>query len=112
MIRRRKISGIISNNKDLTDFEKCVYRAVAKIPSGEVRSYKWVANAIGRPYAVRAVGNALHKNPYSLTVPCHRVIKSDGSIGGYAGGASKKMEMLLSEGVDCSAMRCYNRRKG
>ena len=84
----------------LTDFEKKVYAAVKKIPRGEVRSYKWVAAKIGRPKAYRAVGNALNKNPYIGIVPCHRVIKADGSIGGFALGVRRKREMLKSELVD------------
>lgn len=83
----------------LTDFEKRVYAAVVKIPRGEVRSYKWVAAKIGSPKAFRAVGNALNKNPYIGIVPCHRVIKSDGFIGGFARGARRKRKMLIAEGV-------------
>ena len=81
----------------ITDFEKKVYRAVSKIPKGETRSYKWVAAKIGKPRASRAVGNALNRNPYIGVVPCHRVIRSDGSIGGFALGVKKKREFLESE---------------
>ena len=84
----------------LTDFEKKVYRAVSKIPKGETRSYKWVAAKIGKPKAYRAVGNALNKNPYTGKVPCHRVIRSDGAIGGFARGLARKVKMLKSEGCD------------
>jgi methylated-DNA-[protein]-cysteine S-methyltransferase len=84
-------------NRPFSDFEKKVYAAVSKIPRGEVRSYKWVAVKIGRPGACRAVGNALNKNPYIGKIPCHRVIKSDGSIGGFAKGAARKKEMLKAE---------------
>jgi len=90
----------IINNKNLTDFEKKVYLAVRKIPEGEVRSYKWVAAKIGKPRAFRAIGNALNNNPYIGIVPCHRVIKSDGSIGGFAKGVKRKRDMLRAEGVD------------
>ena len=86
-------------NKDLSAFEKKVYEAVAGIPRGETRTYKWVAKAVGRPAAYRAVGNALNKNPYLGVVPCHRVIKSDGSIGGFAKGAAAKRRLLKSERV-------------
>ena len=85
------------SSKELTDFEKKVYRAVEKIPKGQVRSYKWVAVKIGRPNACRAVGNALNKNPYIGKVPCHRVIRSDGAIGGFARGVARKREMLKAE---------------
>ncbi|MCX5668034.1 MAG: MGMT family protein [Candidatus Omnitrophica bacterium] len=80
-------------------FEKKVYAAVSKIPRGEVRSYKWVAVKIGRPKACRAAGNALNKNPYMGMVPCHRVIRSDGSIGGFAKGARRKIALLKSESI-------------
>lgn len=86
--------------KNLTDFEKKVYLAALKIPHGEVRSYKWIAAKIGRPKAYRAVGNALNKNPYIGTVPCHRVVKSDGSIGGFAKGVGHKRKLLKSELID------------
>jgi O-6-methylguanine DNA methyltransferase len=82
MKSRRKISSAISGNKSLSGFEKRVYGAVLTIPAGQVRSYAWVAGRTGSPKAARAVGNALNKNPYAPAVPCHRVIRSDGSIGG------------------------------
>jgi len=81
----------------MTIFEKKVYAAVSKIPRGEVRSYKWVAAKIGRPKAYRAVGNALNKNPHIGIVPCHRVIRSDGTIGGFARGVALKRQLLKSE---------------
>jgi len=81
----------------LTDFEKQVYYVVSRIPLGEVRSYKWVAAKIGRPRAYRAVGNALHKNPFAPIIPCHRVIKSDGSIGGFARGKAAKNRLIKRE---------------
>lgn len=101
MRKTRKILSAISGDARLTDFERGVYRAVLMIPKGEVRSYKWVAVKTGRPLSSRAVGNALNKNPYPGDVPCHRVVRSDGSIGGFARGASAKRRMLLAEGVDC-----------
>lgn len=85
----------------VTEFENKVYCAVSKIPKGQVRSYKWVAAAIGRPNSARAVGNALNKNPYAPAVPCHRVVKSDGSIGGFARGVAAKRRLLKAEGIDC-----------
>lgn len=81
----------------MTDFQKKVYAVVSKIPSGEVRSYRWVAVKIGCAKAYRAVGNALNKNPYIGKVPCHRVIRSDGSIGGFARGIRQKQKMLRME---------------
>src|SRR5258708_19302876 len=67
----------------ITAFQKLVYDFVRKIPTGHTVTYKQVASGIGKPKAYRAVGNALNKNPFAPEVPCHRVIKSDGSIGGF-----------------------------
>lgn len=83
--------------KRLMEFEKAVYCAVLQIPFGRTRSYKWVARKIGKPRSSRAVGNALNKNPYVPIVPCHRVIASDGSPGGYSQGLRKKIELLEKE---------------
>ncbi|HBR14961.1 MAG TPA: cysteine methyltransferase [Candidatus Omnitrophica bacterium] len=80
----------------MTKFQWQVLEAAMRIPLGETRSYKWVAQQIGRPKAVRAVGQALKKNPYPLIIPCHRVIKEDGSLGGYAGNCYKKKAELLA----------------
>lgn len=101
-------SPLAKKDRNLSGFEKGVYRAVVKIPSGEVRSYKWVAKMLGRPNAYRAVGNALNKNPYPPIIPCHRVIKSDGSIGGYSKGIRLKIKMLKAEGIDLTDSCCYN----
>lgn len=81
----------------LTPFEWRVLAATATIPLGETRSYKWVAKKIGSPKATRAVGQALHKNPFPLIIPCHRVVRSDGSLGGFAGGIEKKRRLLEIE---------------
>lgn len=81
----------------LTVFEWQVLRAAMRIPLGQTRSYKWVAKAIGKPKAVRAVGQALKNNPFPLIIPCHRVIKEDGALGGYAGGKDKKKILLAME---------------
>ena len=81
----------------ISDFERQVYNAIKKIPKGEVRTYGWVARQIGKPKAVRAVGNALHKNPFAPQVPCHRVVAKNG-LGGYAGGLKKKRDLLRKEG--------------
>jgi len=83
----------------LSQFRYRVYSVVRKIPKGRVATYKSIAKAIGRPRAVRAVGNALNKNPFAPKVPCHRVVKSDGSIGGFASGSKKKIKILQEEGV-------------
>lgn len=85
--------------KKNADFRGRVYAVVAKIPKGQVMTYGEVARAIGRPGASRAVGNALHVNPDTTRVPCHRVVKSDGTVGGYAMGAARKVRILKAEGV-------------
>jgi len=84
-----------------TDFERDVWHKALEIPRGEVRPYGWVAAEIGRPKAVRAVGTALGHNPVPLIVPCHRVVRSDGTIGQYSlGGPGNKRTILAAEGLD------------
>jgi len=78
----------------MNDFAKKVYRVVLSIPLGQVRTYKWVAKKAGNPGASRAVGQILKNNPYPLLIPCHRVVKSSGAIGGYAWGTIKKKKIL------------------
>lgn len=84
-----------------TPFQREVWRALLTIPEGEVRTYAQLAVQIGRPNAARAVANACAKNPYAPEVPCHRVVRSDGGLGGYSGegGVEAKRALLLSEGV-------------
>lgn len=82
-----------------TDFQLCVWGALREIPFGQTRSYAQQAAAIGRPDAVRAVAAANGKNPLPIVVPCHRVIGSDGSLTGYAGGLGVKQALLELEGV-------------
>jgi O-6-methylguanine DNA methyltransferase len=86
-------------NNDISAFQHAVYNACSRIPSGYVATYRDVAIAIGRPGAVRAVGNALNKNPFAPTVPCHRVVRSDGRVGGFASGSVRKTALLQKEGV-------------
>lgn len=86
--------------RGLSEFERAVLMKALEIPDGEVRPYSWIAKEIGRPDAVRAVGTALGKNPVPLLIPCHRVVKSDGTIGRYSmGGASAKRTLLSVEGA-------------
>lgn len=82
-----------------TAFQLEVWRALREIPYGEVRSYRDLARSIGRPRAVRAVGAANGRNPLPIVVPCHRVIGSDGSLTGFAGGLVLKRRLLDLEGV-------------
>ncbi|MDH5782352.1 MAG: MGMT family protein [Candidatus Bathyarchaeota archaeon] len=85
--------------KDKTRFEREVLVATFKIPKGKVSTYKSIAEKIGRPRAYRAVGNALHKNPLAPIVPCHRVVKSDGTFGGEKKGAESRRSLLEKEGI-------------
>ena len=84
-----------------TKFQVIVWKYLKTIPKGQIRTYKQVAKAIKRPLSYRAVANAIAKNPYSPLIPCHRVIKSDGSVGGYSGkgGVKTKVKLLKSEGI-------------
>ena len=85
-----------------TKFQLKVWRYLHKIPKGRVKTYKQVAIAIKSPYSARAVGNAVGKNPYAPKIPCHRVIRSDGKLGGYSGkgGIKTKIKLLKNEGVN------------
>lgn len=80
-------------------FSEKVFGAVSRIPKGKLATYKQIAIKIGHPNSSRAVGNALHKNPNAPFVPCHRVIRSNGDLGGYAKGAKEKMKILKQEGI-------------
>lgn len=82
---------------NLTNFQKEVLKLVLKIPVGKTRSYSWIAKELGRPKAIRAVGNALKKNPLPLIIPCHRVIRKNGSAGGYLWGERFKKKLLEVE---------------
>lgn len=81
-----------------TAFQEAVWRELRKIPAGETRSYADIAAAIGQPKAVRAVGTANGDNHVAVLIPCHRVIRSDGTLGGYAGGLDRKRKLLSIEG--------------
>ena len=82
-----------------TAFQESVWRELRKIPAGETRSYAQIAAAIGQPNAIRAVDTANGDNHVAVLIPCHRVIRSDGSLGGYAGGLDRKQKLLEAEGV-------------
>jgi len=92
-MRRKK------NNGNSLTFAEQVYKATAQIPRGRVATYAWIARKIKNPRSVRAVGNALNKNPYAPQVPCHRVVRSDGMLGGFASGTRTKKRMLEREGL-------------
>ena len=82
-----------------TDFQLSVWKELLKIPAGSTKTYKEIAVAIGKPNSSRAVANACAQNPYAPAVPCHRVVRSDGSLGGYSadGGMERKRELLDME---------------
>lgn len=82
-----------------SSFTEKVYAVVAKIPKGSVMTYAEVARRAGNPRAYRAVGNIMNKNPDTTRVPCHRVVRSDGTPGGYARGTRKKIALLRREGA-------------
>ncbi|MFA6328437.1 MAG: MGMT family protein [Candidatus Micrarchaeia archaeon] len=91
-MQKAKLSG-------LTPFQRSVLFECAKIPKGQVRTYSQIARAVGKPRAARAVGNALAENPLAPIIPCHRVVRADGQLGGYSakGGQAKKRWLLKSE---------------
>jgi methylated-DNA-[protein]-cysteine S-methyltransferase len=83
-----------------TPFERDVLEMTLQIPAGQVRPYAWIAGQIDRPRAVRAVGSALGRNPVPLLIPCHRVVRSDGSLGQYGFGTAMKRRLLEGEGYE------------
>ena len=83
----------------MTRFQSDCYEALKKVPQGKVITYAGLARMIGRPKAHRAVGSAMNKNPYAPQVPCHRVVKSNGDLGGFATNIEVKIKRLQEEGV-------------
>ena len=81
-----------------TAFQRSVWKAISSIPRGETRSYAWVARKAGRPRAARAAANACGANPVPIIIPCHRVIASDGSLGGFSSKLAIKRKLLAFEG--------------
>jgi methylated-DNA-[protein]-cysteine S-methyltransferase len=82
-----------------TDFQRACWHALLAIPYGETRTYAYIARAVGKPNAFRAVGMANNRNPVAIVVPCHRVIASDGTLCGYGGGLDVKRKLLELEGA-------------
>ena len=82
-----------------TEFQKRCWKALTRIPYGKTTTYAAIARKVGRPKASRAVGQANHMNPMAIVVPCHRVLQTDGSLGGYGGGLDKKVTLLRLEGA-------------
>jgi methylated-DNA-[protein]-cysteine S-methyltransferase len=88
-----------------TAFQRDVWAALARIPWAEVRTYGEIARLLGRPGAARAVGGANHENPIAILVPCHRVVQSEGRLGGYGGGLEVKRWLLAHEAAHAPALR-------
>lgn len=99
LLGQRAYFSVPLDLSSVPDFQAKVLRAAGAIPFGQARPYAWVAKRIGHPLAVRAVGTALGKNPVPLLVPCHRVLKSDGGVGGYIFGTGVKRRLLGLERV-------------
>ena len=96
---RGETLGLPIDYRGLTPFQVSVLSTCATIPPGTVRPYNWIAEEIDNPGSIRAVGTALGKNPIPLLVPCHRVVRSDGSVGQYAFGSDRKHDLLVREGA-------------
>ncbi|MCP3976624.1 MAG: methylated-DNA--[protein]-cysteine S-methyltransferase [bacterium] len=105
----RKVVAAIASGKlgklpidlsGLSEFQQAVLRKTAEIPPGQLRPYGWIAREIGKPGATRAVGSALNRNPVPVLIPCHRVGRSDGTVGQYAHGPEMKRGLLRAEGLD------------
>jgi len=101
----RRAGDLRFDLRGLSEFERAVLLKALEIPRGEVRPYGWIAREIGRPKAVRAVGSALGRNPVPLLIPCHRVVRGDGSLGEYSmGGGEAKRRILVAEAVDADGL--------
>ncbi len=83
----------------MSEFRDRVLKLVAMVPKGKVTTYKELARAMGRPRSYRAVANALAKNPHPIKIPCHRVVRSNGEVGGYRLGVRRKVKLLVQEGI-------------
>jgi O-6-methylguanine DNA methyltransferase len=106
----RSVRNQVSPSHPQDGFNERCYAALKKVPAGKLTTYAALAAYLGSR-AYRAVGNAMHRNPNAPVVPCHRVVRSDGSIGGYAGGPDKKERMLKQEGIPVRNGRVCNLEK-
>ena len=91
-------------NRSPESFDERVWSLTSRIPRGRVTTYRILAEQLGTK-AYRAIGNALHRNPHAPQVPCHRVVKSNGEVGGFASGTAEKIRMLRAEGIEISGGR-------
>jgi O-6-methylguanine DNA methyltransferase len=94
----------------VTKFQDRVLGLVSRVPRGRVTTYKELARALGKPRAYRAIANVLARNPRPVEIPCHRVVRSDGRVGGYSLGVGKKVRLLNEEGVEVKNGRVDLRR--
>jgi methylated-DNA-[protein]-cysteine S-methyltransferase len=97
--KKENIDLSLLNLSKLTDFSARVLKQTCKIPRGKVATYSGLAAKLGKSHAARAVGTALANNPFPIIIPCHRVVRADGSLGGFGGGLKMKKELLLKEGI-------------
>lgn len=89
-------------------FAKAVFEVTKKVPRGRVTTYGEIGRIIGKAKAGRAIGNALNKNPYAPAVPCHRVVKTDGGVGGFSRGVKAKIKILAGEGIKVKKDKIVN----
>jgi methylated-DNA-[protein]-cysteine S-methyltransferase len=101
--KKENVSLSFLNLSRLTDFSAKVLKQTCKIPRGKAATYSGLAAKLGIPQAARAVGTALANNPFPIIIPCHRVVRRDGSLGGFGGGLKMKRELLEREGVGLNA---------
>jgi methylated-DNA-[protein]-cysteine S-methyltransferase len=106
--QRVNINFSLLNLSRLTDFSAKVLKQTCKIPRGKVATYFGLAAKLGTPRAARAVGTALANNPFPIIIPCHRVVRADGGLGGFGGGLKMKRELLNREGVALNAEDLVN----
>lgn len=109
-LRTGRVSALRFDLSALGTFDQAVLTVAAAIPRGQVRPYRWIAEQVGRPGAVRAVGSALGRNPVPVLIGCHRVIRSDGAVGDYVFGAETKSRLLAVEGANLDEVRELARR--
>ncbi|MGH3885468.1 MAG: methylated-DNA--[protein]-cysteine S-methyltransferase [Pseudonocardiaceae bacterium] len=109
-LRTGRVTGLQFDLSELGSFDQAVLAATATIPRGQVRPYRWIAEQVGRPGAVRAVGSALGRNPVPVLIGCHRVIRSDGAVGDYVFGAQTKSRLLAVEDANLAEVGELARR--
>jgi methylated-DNA-[protein]-cysteine S-methyltransferase len=95
----RRCFSIPLDLQGFSPFVRRVWKTTQRVPFGQTRSYGWIARQAGKPRAYRAVGNALGKNPVPIVIPCHRIVRSNGSLGGFGAGLPWKKRLLVHEGV-------------